>query len=263
MTDVDNYGNWRKKNASLKHRKHGCSWSKIHSNWQYIQFQQSSTEVVTPPFLWNDIYYQAKLQRGVCTVFFCILWYKICQFIAVSDLNCEVGAQRHLGGTDGSGLSKSCGTITFKVRLLTLQGLVMTQSHQALFRERVPSLLSSSFPGTHHRDELRPSHNSFLLMAFLSKGGGTSAAFSFLEIPSAAELKLLLPGFHSQGSPIHQWMFTPERIFHWTQCSIKIFVLPVYKTTGNTVFKPLQHKSFKMWVTATLGNWENYWMLLQ
>lgn len=78
----------KKTTVSLKHRKHGCSCCKIDSDWQYIQFQQSSTEVFTPPFLWNDIYYQAKLQRGICTFFFCIPWYKMCQFIAVSDMNC-------------------------------------------------------------------------------------------------------------------------------------------------------------------------------
>lgn len=48
----------------------------------------------------------------------------------------ELLAWRHLGGTDGSEVSNSCGTIPFKVRrLLTLQGLVMTQSHQGLFRK--------------------------------------------------------------------------------------------------------------------------------
>lgn len=100
-------------------------------------------------------------------------------------------------------------------------------------------------------------------MAFLSKGGGTCAAFSFLESSSALELKLLLPGFHSQSFQNHQWTLIPEKIFHWTQCSIKILALAVHKTTGNRAFKPLQHRSFKMWVISTSGNWENYWILLQ
>lgn len=55
-----------------------------------------------------------------------------------------------LGGTDGSELSSSCGSITFKVRLLTLQGLVMTQSHQDLLRKNsfssVQSLISWHSP---------------------------------------------------------------------------------------------------------------------
>jgi len=42
--------------------------------------------------------------------------------------------KRHLGGTDGSQLANSYRTIIFKVRFLALQRLVVTQSHQYLFR---------------------------------------------------------------------------------------------------------------------------------